>query len=88
MRSENIFDRFGYWARPVLIALLWLCLPVALVTYSQMAGMIIQQWPWWVSLPAITAHLVCFLGIASLFDRQEERRNPPEADPAEPPPRS
>lgn len=84
MEYSHPIDRLGYKLRPVVLALLYLCGPVMLFTYCRLILIAIDQWPWWATAVTVISHLVGWLGIGALFDRQEERRMMPEADQDEP----
>lgn len=73
MEYENFWDRLTYRLRPVIIAGLWLAVPVFLVSYAGMFARAVIGMPWYFGIPVVIAHLVAWLGIASLFDIQQER---------------
>lgn len=80
MHYENIFDRIVYQMRPVILALVYLALPVSLFSYGKMFVLAFTNWPWWASLAALIAHLIVLLGIGCLFDIQQERQTLREVD--------
>lgn len=76
--TEHPIDRFMRAIRPLLIGLLFLALPVMLLSYGWMLKQLLYAAPFWVSAAVVLAHMVTWLGIASLFDKQQERRQSSE----------
>ena len=58
--------------RGLIVALLILSLPIFLGSYAMMIGDVVKGWGWW-ALPVVFAHITGWIGIASLFDRQQGR---------------
>ena len=77
---EHIADRLTRKAAPALVASLHLSVPVGLMGYAWMVKAAMIAMPWWVFAPVIIAHLVFFLGIASLIDTLQERLSQLEPD--------
>ncbi len=75
MQNEHPIDRFARSVRGPVVVLAAICLPVCLLSYGWMVKSAIETWPLWASIPAIVAQIVVFLGIASLLDTRQERKN-------------
>lgn len=67
-------DRIMRVLRVPLIIGAMLCFPVFMLSYGYAMKWLITTAPFWLSAPSVISHLVVFLGVASLFDSQEERR--------------
>lgn len=67
-------DRIMRVLRVPLIIGAMLCFPVFMLSYGYAMKWLIKTAPFWLSAPSVISHLVVFLGVASLFDSQEERR--------------
>ena len=72
--KEHIADRFARAVRPFVIAGIYLCLPIYLFSSGWGLKQLMFAAPWWVSVIVVISHFVTWLGIASLFDMQQERR--------------
>ncbi len=73
--------------RGVFIVAAYLSAPIMLISYAMMVGRFAQAADWWVTVIVVISHLLGWIGIASLFDRQQEQRNPPPSDQSEGHPR-
>lgn len=72
--EEHAIDRAMRAIRPLLIGLLFISGPVMLLSYGMMLKHMLYTAPGWVSAIVVLCHAVTWLAIASLFDRQQERR--------------
>lgn len=88
MRYTHPVDRAVYALRGVILAACYLCGPIMLISYGWMARELITTAPVWVSVIVLIAHVVGWLGIASLIDMRRERLTPPEPDQFARPPQS
>lgn len=77
---EHIADRLTRKARPALIALLTLSVPVGAMGYAWMVKSAFLEMPGLVFAVVFSSHLVFFLGIASLIDKLQERLSQLEPD--------
>jgi hypothetical protein len=75
MQSEHPIDRAARRIRGPITILAGLCLPVCLLSYGWMVKTALETWPLWASIPAVLSHIIAALGLASLLDIQQERRN-------------
>ena len=73
MRYTNPFDRLAYALRPAVYAMIWLCVPVALMGYGWMLRELFLAAPWWVSVVVGISHLVSVLGLAIQIDSLREQ---------------
>lgn len=68
--QEHYLDRLMRRLRPVIIAALVLAGPVFLLSYVLMLKQMLLGIGWW-SAPVVVAHVLTWLGIASLFDSRQ-----------------
>ena len=68
-------DRVARKFRGLIIVLAVVSFPVFLVSYIWMVREAFFALPLWAWLGLVVSHTIGFLGIASLFDRYQERRN-------------
>lgn len=62
--------------RGPLIALIYVSGPIAAFSYAKMALLALESWPGWVFAIVAIAHVIAWLGLASLIDiRREQRQN-------------
>lgn len=71
--QEQPIDRLMRRGRGFILVLTALCFPIFLISYGFMVHAMLTTWGWW-AVPASVAHCIGWLGIASLFDIQQERR--------------
>lgn len=86
--TEHIADRVTRNLRGVFIGLAGVSLPVFLIGYGFMLKNALTTWPLWASIPVVIAQIVVCLGLASLLDIRQERRNPSASAPLSQHPRS
>lgn len=60
--------------RVVILICAAITAPVALLGYGWMLRELLNQMPWWISVPVIVAQVIAGFGVASLIDRREELR--------------
>lgn len=60
--------------RGPIIAALVVSGPIMLMSYGWMIKHFVTTAPVWLSVVVVIAHFLVWLGIGSLFDRQQERR--------------
>jgi hypothetical protein len=70
--SEHIADRLARRARPFLIVALVLSGPVFLLSYVLLMRDMALSLGWWAA-PVFVAHVLTWLGIASLLDNRQGR---------------
>ena len=78
MRDEHPLDIFMCAWRGAFIVAAYLSAPIMVISYAMMVGRFAQAADWWVTVIVVISHLLGWIGIASLFDRQQERRHPPQ----------
>lgn len=67
-------DRIMRALRVPLIIGAVLCFPVFMLSYGYAMKWLITAAPFWISVPSVISHLAVFLGVASLIDSREARR--------------
>lgn len=75
MTQETPLDRALRAFRPALFVLGVIAFPIWMVSYGWMIRALFDAAPLWLAVVAGLSHFICFLVIASLFDRQTERQN-------------
>ena len=85
MLSQHPIDRFGRATRGIFLFAMVACLPVTLYSYAWMIKQVYLAAPTWISVVVTVSQIITFLGIASLFDKQQERRQLSEPAQSEPP---
>ena len=78
MQKEHPFDRLARRLQTPLIWFLWVSAPIALFTYGKAMVAFIWSLPPALGVITFIAQIVALLGIASLFDRQQARRQSSE----------
>jgi len=86
MRYTHPIDRAAYALRGVILGATYLCAPIYMISYGWMLKKLLTTAPGWVSAVVILAHIIVWIGIASLFDRSQERRQTQELDQSARPP--
>jgi hypothetical protein len=74
MEKESLSDRLERAARPVLLGLLVITGPVFFFTYAWGMKLLLTVVPLWAWALICLCHVMAWLGVASLFDTQQERR--------------
>ena len=77
MPPEHPLDTFMRAWRGVFIVAFVLSGPIMLISYVQMFMDFVTSIDLWLAVVIVVSHLLGWIGIASLFDQQQERRNPP-----------
>lgn len=72
--EETAVDRAMRRVRAPIIFLLILSGPVTLLSYGMLMKHMLTTAPVWISAAVVVSHIFTWLGIASLFDKQQERR--------------
>ncbi len=75
---EHPIDRLTHRLRLPIIVVAVVSLPVFLITYGLMVRYALTTWPWWGSAALVVSHLMGWLGIGSLFDMRQEKRQSSE----------
>jgi len=85
MQKEHPLDRLGRKLQTPLIWSLWVSGPIAVFTYGK--AIIAYAWtlPGWLTFIVVLSHIVMFVGVASLIDRQQARRQSSESGQSAPP---
>ena len=73
MEYTHPIDRALVRIRGLVIVLMIICAPVMLYTYGLIGVEVARDMGAW-AIPVVIAHLVVWLGIASLLDTRLERR--------------
>lgn len=78
MQKEHPLDRLGRKIRTPLIWSLWISGPIAVFTYAKAIIAFASGLPGWLAVIVVLSHIAMFVGIGSLIDRQQERRQSSE----------
>ena len=73
-------DRFMNAIRWPLIVAAVASVPVFLFSYARMALLAYETWPIWAFSLAAFAHVIAWLGVASLFDTRQSQSQRQEPD--------
>lgn len=74
MQKEHPLDRLGRKMQTPLIWSLWVSGPIAVFTYAK--AIVAYAWtlPGWLAAIVVLSHIAMFVGVGSLIDRQQLRR--------------
>ena len=85
MEKEHPLDRLGRKIRTPLIWSLWVSGPIAVFTYGKAMVAFIWTLPPWMAVVVFFSHIIAMVGVGSLIDRQQERRQLSESAQSAPP---
>lgn len=74
MKSTHPIDRLVYRLRKPIIAAIYIAGPVMMFSYGWGVKELYFSAPGWLTAVVVIAHIIVWVGIGSLFDRQQERR--------------
>ena len=75
MQKEHPIDRFMRRMRGPILWAFVISGPIMLASYGWMIKHLLETAPAWVSVPVVISHVMGWIAIGSLFDRQQERRS-------------
>ena len=85
MQKEHPLDRLGRKLQTPLIWSLWISGPIAVFSYAKAMVAFIWTLPPWLGVIVFFANLIALVGVASLIDRQQSRRQSSEFAQSAPP---